>query len=91
MKPSDFKRQHPYGSVLRKSECETVARNIMIILTRTGDAFRDLTWEEYEAERKKDGKFHGSEKGYFDIVKPYCASADTAIAFCPNWHKYPTT
>jgi len=38
MKPSDFTTQ-PMGSVLGKYEAETVAKNIMLILKRTGDEF----------------------------------------------------
>ena len=75
------------GSVLQKSEAETVARNIMVILARTGDEWRTLTWEEYETERKKDANtgFSHIEKGYFNQVIPYCKSADTAVLFSPVW------
>lgn len=39
MKPSDFLK-HPYDSVLQHTEDEIVARNIMVILNRTGNEFR---------------------------------------------------
>jgi len=39
-KPSDFTNE-PMGSVLQKSEAETVARNIMVILKRTGDTYKE--------------------------------------------------
>ena len=86
MKPSNF-RSHPYDSVLKNNESETVARNIMVILARTGDKFRPLSWEEYKAEREKDGHFTESERAYFDRVSDFCMSAESAQAFCQNWGK----
>lgn len=82
--PSNFTVQ-PIASVLRKSEAETIARNIMVILERTGNTFRNLSWEEYKEERLKDGHFTESEKKYFDQVIDYCASAETARLFSPAW------
>jgi len=43
--PKDF-RIFPSSSVLQKCEAETVAANIMVILYRTGNTFREITWEE---------------------------------------------
>ncbi len=85
MKPSDFTMQ-PYNSVLQKSEAETIAANIMVILKRTGDEFRELGWDEYKAERLKDGRFSGIEEMYFKKVIPYCKSEDTAKLFSPTWN-----
>ncbi len=87
MKPSDFKKANPMGSVARKSEAETVASNIMTILSRTGDEWRDLEWEEYKEERLKDGNFSFYEKKYFEQVIGYCKNQDTAILFAPDWAK----
>ncbi len=84
MKPSDFSFT-PWGSVLRNSECETVARNIMVIMSRTGDTFRPLEQDEYKSERLKDGNFSEGELVFFDRVIPYCVSADTARLFSPEW------
>ena len=56
MKTSDF-ISLPVGSVLKNAECETAARNIMIILARTGDTWRELSWEQYSEHRVKDGHF----------------------------------
>lgn len=84
MKPSNFKK-HPYGSVTNNSESETVARNIMVILSRTGDVFRSLDWEEYRTEREKDGNFTEREKAYFDKVSPWCRTAEQAATFSPTW------
>lgn len=86
MKPSNF-CTHPYDSVLKNNESETVARNIMVILKRTGNKFRTLSWDEYKAEREKDGQFTWSEREYFDRVSGFCTSAESAIAFCENWAK----
>lgn len=86
MKPSDF-TSYPWGSVAGKSEAEVVARNIMVILSRTGNEFRNLDWEEYKEEREKDGNFSPSEKPYFEEVLPYCKSADTAKLFSEKWNK----
>lgn len=82
------------GSVLRKSEAESIARNIMVIPSRTGDEWRTLSWEEYVEERKKD---HATDKGggfrdylekpYFDQVINYCSSSDKAELFCKGWGK----
>lgn len=83
--PSHFKNTSPMGSVIGKSEAETVARNIMVILSRTGDVFRPLSWDEYKTERMKDGNFSEKERRYFDQVIGYCKSADTAVLFCPGW------
>lgn len=76
------------NSVLQKSEAETVARNIMVILARTGDYFRNLTWQEYKKERKKDGNFSENERSYFDQVIKYCQSEDDAILFSPVWGEH---
>jgi len=84
MNPSDFIKQ-PWSSVAGSSEAETIAVNIMVILKRTGNKFRNLSWEEYVAERKKDGNFSLSEKKYFDQVIGYCKSADTAKLFSASW------
>ena len=84
MKPSDF-TEHPYNSLLKKSEPETIARNIMVILKRTGNTFRRLDWDKYKDERLKDGNFTESEHAYFDKVSPYCTSAEQAAKFSPTW------
>lgn len=84
MKPSDF-TSHPYSSVLQNTESEIVATNIMVILSRTGNEFRLLTWDEYKAERQKDGSFTESEKSYFDKVVGFCVAEQSALAFCNTW------
>lgn len=85
MKPSNFKKASPMGSVLRKSEAETVASNIMTILSRTGDEWRKLTYYEYKEQRLKDGNYSSDEKKHFEQVIDYCINPDTAKLFAPGW------
>lgn len=84
MKPSNF-TSFPNDSVLHNYELEEVALNIMIILSRTGDTFRTLTWWEYRAERQVDGHFTEGEHDYFDKVIAYCHSQETAALFSSVW------
>ena len=69
----------------RQSEYETIAQNVMVILKRTGDEFRPLTFEEYKEERMKDENFSEKERAYFDEVIKFCVSAETAILFSKAW------
>lgn len=85
MKPSDFNKKHPIGSVMRKSEAETIAHNIITILSRTGDTWRKLPYEEYEFERLKDGGYSKAEAHYFNQVIGYCKNPDTCKLFAPAW------
>lgn len=85
MKPSNFQKASAMGSVLQKAEAETVAENIMTILKRTGNEFRKLTYDEYKAERMKDGNYSSGEEKYFNQVIDYTISPDTAKLFAPDW------
>ncbi len=71
LKPSDFSETFPFDSIFQKSEPETIIKNCLIILKRTGDIWRDLSWEEYETERRKDGNFSYAEKAYFSEIIDY--------------------
>ena len=83
--PSDF-IIYPWSCLFGKSEYETIARNIMVILSKTNDnQFRLLTWEEYKEHRLKDGNFSEREKPYFDSVASYCTSAEKARTFSKTW------
>lgn len=82
--PSSF-RNHPMSSVFRKSEYETIAQNIMIILAKNGDKFRKLSWKEYKTERLIDGNFSEGEKMYFNAVINYTTSAKKAQTFSNSW------
>jgi len=84
MKPSDF-TAYPWGCVFYKSENETIAQNIMEILKRTGNEWRELSWDEYEMERRKDTNFSGNGKKYFDEVLEYTTSEEKARLFSPVW------
>jgi hypothetical protein len=83
-RPGDFTTT-PWNSVFRNAESEIIAMNIMVILKRTGNTFRELTYDEYEAERKKDGNYSTKERVYFDKVIGYCKSPENAAIFSPNW------
>ena len=82
LSPSVF-TSHPFGSVLKKSEAESIARNIMVIRARLGRW--DLTWPQYRAEREKDGGFSELEKAYFEEAVRLIPDAIGAIAFSPSW------
>lgn len=82
--PSEFNK-HPWSSVLQKTEAEVVARNIMVILSRTGDEWRELGWEEYVEERMKDTGFSQMERQYFDKAISYTKSEAAARSFCDAW------
>lgn len=84
MKPSNFNR-FPFSSVLQNAEAEVIAQNIMVILARSGNKFRSLSWKEYQKERLKDGNFTASEEEYFNQVKKFCVSGDTAVCFSEHW------
>lgn len=84
MSPNNFKVQ-PMNSVMHKSEAETVARNIMVILSRTGNTWRLLPWNEYKAERRNDNNFTMSEQSYFNNVIDYTSSEQAARLFSPVW------
>ena len=84
MNPDNF-TTHPFGSVLGNYESEVVARNIMCILARTDNKWRELGWEEYKKERTKDGGFSSNDKSYFYKVVSYTASAEQAERFCSGW------
>lgn len=86
LKPSDF-LVFPCGSVSGKTEYECVARKIMRILARLGDNWQSLTWEQYVAERKKDGDFQSIEVHYFAEARRYCENAETAVSFSPAWDR----
>lgn len=84
MNPSNFLK-HPYDSVFSNMETEIVARNIMAILDRTGNQWREITYAEYEQERLKDGNFSHKEQALFEKVKRFCVSETAAQAFSPAW------
>lgn len=84
--PSAFKT-FPWSSVRQDANDEQIALNIMVILSRTGDQWRALTWDEYRAEREKDGNFSAAEKPHFDAVVDFTVSPATAALFCLAWRQ----
>lgn len=87
MKPSDFSKKHPYDSIFKECKHEVIARNVMKILQRTGNEFRELSWEEYKEERLKDKDFSEIEKSYFDKIVCHCSTEEAAKNFSPNWNE----
>mgnify|MGYP006423064587 CR=1 FL=1 len=83
--PKTFAGKFPFSSVKQNTESEIVAKNIMVILSRTGDTFRPLSWEDYKEERLKDKNFTECEKGYFNKVIDYFKSEATARLFSNDW------
>lgn len=75
----------PFSSILQKSEAETIARNVMVIRDRLGKW--ELTAEEYQREREKDGSFTLGELGYFKEVAPLIRDSVGAMNFCETWQK----
>jgi hypothetical protein len=88
MTPQDITRTCVLDSVEKEWEVECVAKNIIVILARTGNTFRKLSWDEYKAERKKDGNFTVREVGFFNKAVGYCESENLARSFCPGWGGY---
>lgn len=91
--PKDFMGK-PWGSIFQNSETEWVAQNIMKILKRNGDSWRELSWDEYCDVRIADTKDGarggwnpGLERPLFDKVLPYTVSQEQAEKFAPNWGK----
>jgi hypothetical protein len=84
--PSNY-TSFAFGSILQKSEAETIARNIMVILFRTGNEWRRLEWDEYKSERLKDGQFTEAEREWFDKVIDYTVCPENADKFCSEWYK----
>ena len=83
--PSDISGEFPWSSVFKNAEREIIAKNIVVILKRNGNTWRKLPYEEYVAERQKDGHFSESEKSYFDDVIDYTVSAEAAASFSKYW------
>lgn len=85
--PSDFCVK-PWACIFYKSEHETIARNCMVMLKRTGNTWRDLSEEEYIEQRLNDGASESAAKGeitYFRDVQPYTNSPEQAAKFSKTW------
>ena len=82
--PGDF-TVRPFESIWDNHKCNKVAGNIMVILKDTGNTWRVLPFEEYDAERLKEGDYHYNERAFFDRVKDYCVSPEAASTACKAW------
>lgn len=82
--PEDYAGTDPRDSVCQKVEAEIIMSNIVSILYRTKNEWRDLAWEEYKSEREKDGNFTESEKKYFEMVIEY-AHPEKIGLFCKRY------
>lgn len=88
LKPIQF-TGYPWGSIFQNHESEVIARNIMIILARTGNTFRELTYNEYKQERFIDeGMYPENEKPCFEKVSYLALGKEEDLKkFCPDWSK----
>ena len=77
----------PYSSVLRDSHCEQVAVNIMVILKRTGDAWRPMSADEYGSQPERNGVLSARQADLFHRVAPLVATEAMARKFSPEWAK----
>lgn len=86
--PKNLSTIKPWDCCLKvrhKSEYETIAQNIMKILSRTGNTWRKLSFEEYKTERLKDSEWSDREEIYFNEVVGYTISAEKAATFSSSW------
>lgn len=78
----------PREGVLHNEDAEYVALNIMVILVREGNRFKELSWDTYKKHRLLDGNFNETkERPLFDSVVAYTISAATAKDFSPVWRR----
>jgi hypothetical protein len=83
MNPSDF-TDFPHDSEFAHYESEVVARNIMVILSRTGNTWRELSYKEYQ-QRLADGGYTEHEMCHFEQVIRFTVSEEAARRFSPAW------
>ncbi len=77
-KPSDFTQNIP-NSLFQSNFKEDMFMHIMHILTRTGNEWRSLSWEEYKKEKEKEIElFINHAEKIFYKVRPFTLSADLA-------------
>ena len=84
--PSSF-TSYPYDSYLQNSGSETVAQNIMVILSHTGDKWRSLSFAEYHEQRLNDGNYSAAEAGYFASVVGWTVNERMVRKFSSTWNK----
>ncbi len=65
IKPSDINTKSWFmGTSWNKSECETIARNIVIISKSHNDDWEPFTWQDYKDRVSHDAKY--GEEVYLD-------------------------
>lgn len=84
--PADY-ISYPWGSILNSTEHEMIARDIMVILYKTGNVFREISFDEYKKEKTKITKniINASEESRFMQVVNFCKNPYMANSFCKNW------
>jgi hypothetical protein len=84
-RPSHF-TNYPWSSVKQKSEWESIAQNIMRVMSEHGNDFSiGLSLEQYTAYREKEGGSVRISQESFDELMEYCKSAETAKLFSKDW------
>lgn len=92
LRPTDFSWRFPVNSVSQKYEIEQCAANLMILLADTGNAWRDVTEDEYLSFVKNysgNNMFLSDNDWvhrFFDDAKIHCRSAESASKFSPDWN-----
>lgn len=91
LRPTDFSWRFPVNSVSQKYEIEQCAANLMILLADTGNAWRNVTEDEYLSFVKNysGNNMFLSDNDWvhrlFDDAKIHCRSAESALKFSPDW------
>jgi hypothetical protein len=79
---------HPKSSITSLCETESVAKNIMMLLSEKGNVFRAVSFKEYSErfidDDTEDYKID-AEKNWFDEVINHCISSAAADNFCHTW------
>lgn len=73
------------SSIYQNCEREIVARNIVTILAREGDTWRQLDEKTYVKHRKKDGEWSEGERFIFQEIVGDITSFIDAVALSPSW------
>lgn len=86
MNPSNFTTT-PVNSILGKRHFayDITARNIMKILERTGNQWRQLSWQEYKAEMNKDNNRVDGTRPIFDDIAGMLSDEVGTRCYCCCW------
>lgn len=86
MKPSDLVGIFPFASIMQKSECETIAKNIIVIQSRIDNKFQLIDWDTYYVHRRKDGEFSDGEKKFYEMVAHLLTTEELVRKFSKYWN-----